>query len=565
MSEQMTVEEAAPRAAYPPPAGQNGGGAGLFGDAFADLPIGVYRTSADGRILMANRTLLRMLGYDSFEELARRDLENDAFEPSYHRARFKERLERDGEIRGLESEWARRDGTRFFARENARAVRDESGAVLHYEGTVEDFSDRRRDEVERQVISRIIEGVSTTANLAELFRLIHEAVGEVLYAENCFVALLDPATGLMHFEFFVDEYDAAPAPRPPGRGFTGYVLNHGRPLLLTDEEQRRMAEWGEVEAIGTLSASWLGIPLRTPGETIGALVVQHYTDRAAYSVRDVEFLTSVAGQIAFAIERKRAEDELKASAARLVQSNRELQDFASVASHDLQEPLRKIQAFGDRLKTKCAAELTDEGRDYLGRMQNAAGRMQTLINDLLTFSRVTTKTRPFAPVELAQVAHEVLADLEVRLAEVGGRVEIADLPNVDADPLQMRQLFQNLIGNALKFRRPEAPPVVRVSAEIVPAAEARAALTVPAAEACRLKVSDNGIGFDEKYLDRIFTVFQRLHGRDKYEGNGVGLAVCRRIAERHGGGITAESTPGSGATFVVTLPVRHPEGASHDE
>ena len=563
----MTVGEAASRADYPPPAEPAGGRAHRFADSFPDVPIGVYRTSADGRILMANRALLRMLGYDSFEELAARGLEDGAFEPTYQRAGFKERLERDGEIRGLESEWVRRDGTRFYARENARAVRDAAGALLHYEGTVEDFSDRRRDEVERQMIFRIIEGVSTTANLAELFRLIHEAIGEVMYAENCFVALLDRATGLLHFEFFVDEYDATPAPRPPGRGFTGYVLSHGRPLLLTDEEQRRMAEWGEVEAIGTLSASWLGIPLRTPGETIGALVVQHYTDTAAYSVRDVEFLTSVAGQIAFAIERKRAEDELKASAARLEQSNRELQDFASVASHDLQEPLRKIQAFGDRLKTKCAAELTDEGRDYLGRMQNAAGRMQTLINDLLTFSRVTTKTRPFTPVDLGQVAREVLADLEVRLAEVGGRVEVAELPDIDADPLQVRQLFQNLIGNALKFRRPEEPPVVRVSAEIVPAAEARAALTVPAAEACRIRVSDNGIGFDPKYLDRIFTVFQRLHGRDKYEGNGVGLAVCRRIAERHGGSITAESAPGLGATFVVTLPVRHPEGegASHDE
>lgn len=565
MSEQTTSEATASRADYPPPAETPRVRAGRFGDSFPDVPIGVYRTSADGRVLMANPALLRMLGYDSFEELTRRDLEDGGFEPAYRRAAFKERLERDGEIKGLESEWARRDGTSFFARENARAVRDEAGAILHYEGTVEDITDRKRDEAERRAIFRIIEGVSTTANLGELFRLIHEAIGEVLYAENCYIALLDTATGLMHFEFFVDEHDQMPAPRPPGRGFTGYVLNHGRPLLLTEEEQRRMDECGEVEAIGTLSASWLGVPLRTPSETIGALVVQHYTDGGAYAARDVEFLTSVAGQIALAIERKRSEDELRASAARLAHSNRELQDFASVASHDLQEPLRKIQAFGDRLKAKCAAQLTDEGRDYLNRMQNAAGRMQTLINDLLTFSRVTTKTRPFTPVDLQQVAREVLADLEVRVAEAGARVEIAGLPTVDADPLQMRQLLQNLIGNALKFRRPEEPPVVRVSAELVPSHEARAALTVPAAGACRITVADNGIGFDEKYLDRIFTVFQRLHGRDAYEGNGVGLAVCRRIAERHGGSITAESTPGLGAAFIVTLPARQPEGASHDE
>ena len=536
-----------------------------FSDSFLNVPIGIYRTSADGRILLANPALLRMLGYPSFAELARHDLEDGEFEPTYQRAQFKERLEREGEIKGLESEWVRRDGSRFFARENARVVRDEAGAVLHYEGTVEDVTERRRDEVERQAIFRIIEGVSTTANLRELFRLIHEAIGDVLYAENCYVSLLDRVTGLIHFEFFVDEFDQPPAPRPPGRGLTGYVLRQGRPLLLTDEDQRVMRERGEVEVIGTFSASWLGIPLRTPGETIGALVVQHYADRGAYSARDLEFLTSVGGQIALAIERKRAEDELRASAAKLEQSNRELQDFASVASHDLQEPLRKIQAFGDRLKTKCAPQLSDEGRDYLSRMQNAAGRMQTLINDLLTFSRVTTKTRPFTQVDLGRVAREVLSDLEVRLTEVGGRVEIADLPTVDADPLQVRQLLQNLISNALKFRRPEEAPVVRVSASVVAAGDTRAAVTVPAAEACRVVVADNGIGFDVKYLDRIFTVFQRLHGRDAYEGNGVGLAVCRRIAERHGGSITAESAPGRGASFIVTLPMRQPEGASRDE
>jgi PAS domain S-box-containing protein len=564
MSEQMTLETIVSRAERPRPMETLGREERIFGDSILDVPIGIYRTAADGRILLANPALLRMLGYSSFAELASRDLEDSAFEPTYQRAEFKERLEREGEIKGLESEWIRCDGSRFFARENARVVRDETGAVLHYEGTIEDITERKRDEIERQAIFRIIEGVSTTANLGELFQLIHEAIGEVLYAKNCYVSLLDAASGLMHFEFFVDECDQTPPPRPPGRGLTGYVLNQRRPLLLTDEEQRLMVDRGEVEVIGTHSASWLGVPLRTPGETIGALVVQHYTDRSAYSARDVDFLTSVGGQIALAIERKRAEDNLKATAAKLERSNRELQDFASVASHDLQEPLRKIQAFGDRLKTKCAAQLTEEGRDYLSRMQNAAGRMQTLINDLLTFSRVTTKTQPFTRVDLDRVAREVLSDLEVRLEEVGGRVEINDLPTIYADPLQMRQLLQNLIGNALKFRRLDEAPVVKISAKLVASIDAGAALTWHTAEACQLSIADNGIGFDEKYLDRIFTVFQRLHGRDAYEGNGVGLAVCRRIAERHGGSITAESTPGHGATFIVTLPVRQPEGAIYN-
>lgn len=255
-------------------------------------------------------------------------------------------------------------------------------------------------------------------------------------------------------------------------------------------------------------------------------------------------------------ERKEAEEKLKTFSEKLARSNRELQDFAHVASHDLQEPLRKVQAFGDRLKAKCGDLLTDDARDYLERMMNASKRMQTLINDLLTFSRVTTKAQPFVSVELDKITREVLSDLEVRIDQTSGRVEVDPLPNIEADPTQMRQLMQNLIGNALKFHRPETPPVIRVHAEI----EETGGDQKGESKICRLTIEDNGIGFDEKYLDRIFTVFQRLHGRNEYEGSGVGLAVCRKIAERHHGRITAKSRPGEGATFIVTLPLTQPKG-----
>ncbi len=231
----------------------------------------------------------------------------------------------------------------------------------------------------------------------------------------------------------------------------------------------------------------------------------------------------------------------------LEQSNRELQDFAFVASHDLQEPLRKIQAFGDRLSTKHGAELNDEARDYLGRMLNAATRMHTLINDLLSFSRVTTKAQPFASTDLNRVAREVLSDLEVSLEDNRARVEVGSLPTIDADALQMRQLLQNLIGNAVKFHAPDVSPVINISAETLNGDESGT---------FRLLVADNGIGFDEKYLDRIFTPFQRLHGRGEYEGTGIGLAVCRKIVERHGGTLTAKSKPGEGSTFVATMPLK---------
>jgi PAS domain S-box-containing protein len=250
-------------------------------------------------------------------------------------------------------------------------------------------------------------------------------------------------------------------------------------------------------------------------------------------------------------ERKRAEDEMRSFTKRLQQSNRELEDFAYVASHDLQEPLRKIQAFADLLKTKHGASVPPQARDYLDRMQSAAKRMQVLINDLLSFSRVTTKAKPFVPVSLGEIARDVAKDLEVRTHETGGAIVIGDLPTIDADPLQMRQLLQNLTANALKFHREDVAPVVEIAASI-----GNDGL-------CRLTVSDNGIGFEEKYAERIFTMFERLHGRAKYEGTGIGLAICRKIAQRHGGDIEARSTLGEGAAFTVTIPVRHEHERNH--
>jgi PAS domain S-box-containing protein len=270
-------------------------------------------------------------------------------------------------------------------------------------------------------------------------------------------------------------------------------------------------------------------------------------------------------------ERRETENKLRAFTVKLERSNRELQDFAYVASHDLQEPLRKVQAFGDRLDRKCAAELSDEGKDYINRMRNAASRMQNLINDLLTFSRVSTKTQPFKPTDLSKIAGEVVSDLEVRIEQTGGLVEIADLPTIDADPLQIRQLLQNLIGNALKFHRADVPPIVKVYAQTLSQTGASFLLEGEEIQTesgdddlCRLVIEDNGIGFDEKYLDRIFTVFQRLHGRTEYEGSGIGLAVCRKIVERHGGQITASAKSGEGATFYINLPIKQEEINIHE-
>jgi light-regulated signal transduction histidine kinase (bacteriophytochrome) len=252
-----------------------------------------------------------------------------------------------------------------------------------------------------------------------------------------------------------------------------------------------------------------------------------------------------------------AEEALRDYAARLERSNRELQDFASIASHDLQEPLRKIEAFGDRLVARCGAELSDAGRVYVDRMQDAAGRMRLLINDLLTYSRVTTTARPFAPVDLGRIAREVMSDLQVAIEQAGARIVLGDLPVLQADATQMRQLLQNLLSNALKFRCAGRTPEVRLSGRLyTPERPEHRAAAPPL---CEITVADNGIGFRQDYADRILGIFQRLHGRSEYPGTGIGLATCRKILERHGGTIAASGRPGEGAVFTCTLPVSPPD------
>jgi PAS domain S-box-containing protein len=258
--------------------------------------------------------------------------------------------------------------------------------------------------------------------------------------------------------------------------------------------------------------------------------------------------------------RKRIEQELEKSridlehrvrerTAELEQRNKDLEDFTFIASHDLQEPLRKIRTFGDLLLNKTGFCLNDQSRDYLHRMRESAARMQTLLKSLLDYSRVTGKERLFSKIELGKSVKESLMNLETLIQEKGAHVEVHDMPTLEADQNQMTQLFQNLIGNALKFQRANERPRVEVYAR---------ALERPgpaSGKAYEIRVEDNGIGFEEpKYLEKIFAPFQRLHGKEEFEGVGIGLAICKKIVERHGGALTASSIPGKGSTFIITLP-----------
>lgn len=267
--------------------------------------------------------------------------------------------------------------------------------------------------------------------------------------------------------------------------------------------------------------------------------------------------TDILGIVMDITEQKVSEAQLKQFTSELQRSNQDLEQFAFVASHDLQEPLRKIRAFGDRLITKYRSTLEENGADYVMRMQSAAERMQRLIEELLSFSRVSRPAVLFEGLEVEEILREIVEDLDVQIRKENAVITFGKIPPIRGERSQIKRLLQNLISNGIKFHKPGHPPVVTITGQRVRNFEVLQQLGVQLQhqEYVKLEIKDEGIGFDEKYTDKIFNIFQRLHGRMEYEGTGIGLAICRKIVTNHGGFITARSIENAGSTFIVILPI----------
>ena len=275
------------------------------------------------------------------------------------------------------------------------------------------------------------------------------------------------------------------------------------------------------------------------------------------ALRDESLLPEILGTVIDITDRKVYENQLKQHTAELKRSNEDLEQFAYIASHDLQEPLRKIMAFGDRLATKYQHELEGPGADYIMRMQSAAARMQSLIEDLLAYSRVSRNVNAFEPLDMDLLLAEVIDDLESQVRRERAVIRVAKLPAIRGDRMQVKRLFQNLLSNAIKFHKPGVDPVVSIQGNVTRGTEIsdEYGITLSGNQYICFSILDNGIGFDEKYADKVFHIFQRLHGRSEYEGTGIGLSICRKIVTNHGGFITARSKENDGAEFIVILPV----------
>jgi PAS domain S-box-containing protein len=490
----------------------------LLAENTADI---IFQHDPEGRVLYASPSAVRALGYGLDELIGSRpEMITPTDDLAIARNAVRQAAKKGADRFRMQHRIRRKDGGLIWVETNGSLLYDSNGKVRQIQCLVRDMTERICME-------------ESLRESEERFRILAEKslVGVYLIQDDLF-RYVNPAFAQVHgfkCEEMIDRVR-------PGEN----ILPEDREAVM-DAISRRIS--GEVNA----DQREFRIK-RKDGEV---REVEIYGTRVVYKGRP-----AILGTLIDITERKRMEQDLRLSrdelenrvrerTAELARRNRELEDFTFVAAHDLQEPLRKIQTFSD-LVVNYSETMNGRTVDYIERMRETALRMQEVLRSLLTYSRLTTRAEPLSRIDLTQVALEAVTDLEIQVQGANAYVKVEKLPEVEADAGQMRQLFQNLLGNGLKFSREEEPPRMRIWAECDQHAVGRE---------CRIFVEDNGIGFDEKYLDKIFQPFQRLHGRNEYPGTGIGLAICRKIVERHGGTITAKSTLGEGSTFMITLPV----------
>ncbi|HLF06594.1 MAG TPA: PAS domain S-box protein, partial [Thermoplasmata archaeon] len=513
-------------------------------DLIETVPVGIGLIRPDAAIVDVNSHMCRMLGYSVKAELMATRADAYFAEPREHE-RFVGQL-KDGTVSGFEARFRRKDGSLFWGSLSAVYRRNESERTIIL--ALQDVTERRRAETEQlqnarqhEAVARLGISALESVDPSPLFADVVGTMARTLRVEYCSVLLPTPdgkelraVAGTGWREGIVSAASIPVADSVPA----GLALRTGEPVIVEDLSSDPRFDAAILKEHGVRAG--VTVPIRGSHGTVGSLSAFTQSKRR-FARQEVNFLQSVANLLAAAIERRSAEEDLARHAAELARSNEDLERLAYVASHDLKEPLRMVASYVQLLQRRYTGRLDQEADEYIRYAAEGANRMHALIDDLLAYARAGRAPVEPVLVESGDCLRRALESLGPAITEADASVEAGDLPAVRADPLSLEMVFQNLVGNALKFRG-ETPPVVRVAAT----KEKRQWI---------FSVADNGIGIDAKHQEKAFIVFQRLHPRDRFTGTGIGLAICKRIVERLGGRIWVESEPGKGSTFRFTIPV----------
>jgi signal transduction histidine kinase len=428
-------------------------------------------------------------------------------------------------------------------------LRDNDGKIIGTFGISRDITGRKRSELENYALFEIIQGITSTDKLDELLKLIHNSLGKVVYADNCFVALKDQTSGLFSFPYFVDKVDTTPIPTSMGKSCSDYVFRTVKPLLLNQKKFDRLVEQGEVELIGSNSPSWIGIPLQTPSKVIGVLVLQHYEKENVYSENDLKFLVSIGNQIAIAIERKKAEEEISFKNEQLQLINAEKDKFFSIIAHDLRGPLSAFVDATQILTEEIQNMDLEEIKDITMSMKTSASNIYSLLENLLEWSRLRRGAMDFVPENL-NLKKKIEASIDVlsesaRKKRIGLTISVPGELEIRADIHMFDTIIRNLISNAIKFTISGGKVIVTANYNgdhyIV------------------VKISDSGIGMAPELRNKLFQIDEKTSrpGTEGETSTGLGLLLCKEFIEKHGGKIWVESSVGQGSTFSFSLPLEN--------
>jgi len=526
-----------------------------FEDLYENAPDGYYSLDGKGMIIEANNTFVEMLGYSKRElkenhtSILFSEEAKDKFDQLFSR------LKEEGII-DQEVKFVKKNGKELYVRFRGIAKDSEDKFYLEYKCAVRDITERKKVEEKLGALYETGKKITSIVSKEELLPWIAEQAARLLDADECLYRIRE-GDYLIRGGGTKKGMELMETKRLKiGQSFSGIIVKEKRPLISKDmrEDERYKKEHREVaKRLGLVS--FLGVPMCIEGRVVGVLNIMSKKTRE-FTEADIELLSAFSDMAAIALEnmklfedlgkeiaeRKLAEKRLKKTMAQLSSSNKELEQFAYVTSHDLQEPLRMIASYLQLIERRYKDKLDKDGKEFIYYAVDGAKRMKELIIDILSFSRVGTKGKPFQSTDCKDVLEHVLANLNPVIEDSGAKITYNHLPTVMADDSQLVQLFQNLIGNSIKFRSKDSPHI-DIKAK-------------PEDSEWIFSVKDNGIGMEKQFHERIFRIFQRLHTKEEFSGTGIGLAICKKIVERHGGRIWVESEPNNGATFFFTIPIK---------